>query len=241
MGAILLKLQTMVYVVAIIVVLKKYRKIYLENYTTNNMLIYKFLSRIVLLFTITIPVNIIREFVAYSGFYDVLTWLTLLLVAMAFLMFCWFLLKALYNPKFFRGIDIHMQSSVKLQKQKAQQYSAIDTNAEIKAQIDLLRKYMEEQEPFVEPDITLQDLSSQINIPSRDLSVLINLHIGQHFFDFMNSYRIKKAMQILKTHTKDEYTIQQVMYDVGFNSKSSFNAAFKKHAGLTPTEYRLKV
>lgn len=245
MGAILLKLQAMVYVVAIIVVLKRYKRIYLENYTANNMMVYSWLSHTVLLFAITFPVTIIRELLAYSGFHAVLNWLTLLLVAIAFLMFCWFVLKALYNPELFRGIDISMQSSVKLQRQKALQYSEIDsntnTNAEIKAQVDFLSKYMEGQEPFVDPDITLQDLASQINIPSRELSVLINLHIGQHFFDFVNSYRIKKAMQILRNHSKEEYTIQQVLYDVGFNSKSSFNTAFKKHAGLTPTEYRNKI
>lgn len=242
MGALLLKLQALMYVFAIIIILRRYKRIYLENYTGNSISVYSWVNQIVLLFAITLPVSIAREVFAYSGFYTVLTWLSILLVVLAFLMFCWFVLKALYHPELFRGVDISMKPSAKLQKQKTTYYSATSSNidTEITSQIEQLRKYMEEQQPFVESEITLQDLATQINIPSRDLSVLINQHIGQHFFDFVNSYRIKKAMEILRNHTKDEYTIQQVLYDVGFNSKSSFNSAFKKHSGLTPTEYRSK-
>jgi len=243
MGSVLLKLQALVYVFAIVVALKRYRRIYLENYTGNSISVYRWINQIVVLFAITLPISIAREFVVYSSFYNVLTWLSILLVVMAFLMFCWIVLKALYQPELFRGVDISMQPSAKFQKQKVTNDSAFNSsiNIEVNSQIEQLRRCMEEQEPFVESEITLQDLAILINIPTRDLSVLINQHIGQHFFDFINSYRIKKAMEILRKHSKDEYTIQQVLYDVGFNSKSSFNTAFKKHAGVTPTEYRSKL
>ena len=97
---------------------------------------------------------------------------------------------------------------------------------------------MVEKEPFLEPSLTIQELAHQVNIPVRDLSVLINHHINQHFFDFVNEYRVKKAMTILKDPTKKEVTDLEILYEVGFNSKSSFNTAFKKHTGNTPTEYR---
>ena len=74
----------------------------------------------------------------------------------------------------------------------------------------------------------------------RDLSVLINQDLNQHFFDFVNEYRIKKAMSILGDTTKYHLTVLKILYDVGFNSKSSFNTAFKKHTGTTPTQYRIK-
>ena len=97
---------------------------------------------------------------------------------------------------------------------------------------------MLEQKPYLESKLTLQELAIQVNIDSRELSILINQHIGQHFFDFINEYRLKKAMEILQNSSKKELTIQQIFYDVGFNSKSSFNSAFKKYTGQTPTEYR---
>ena len=58
------------------------------------------------------------------------------------------------------------------------------------------------------------------------------------FFDFVNEYRIKKAMEMLSDTNKKDLTVLEILYKVGFNSKSSFNTAFKKHAGKTPTQFR---
>ena len=97
---------------------------------------------------------------------------------------------------------------------------------------------MSEKEPFLDPSLTIQELGNQINIPVRDLSILINHHMKQHFFDFVNEYRIQKAMSILKDPSKNEFTVLEILYEVGFNSKSSFNTSFKKYTNLTPTAYR---
>jgi YesN/AraC family two-component response regulator len=97
---------------------------------------------------------------------------------------------------------------------------------------------MVEKEPFLNPSLTIQELADQVEIPVRDLSVLINHHINQHFFDFVNEYRVKKAMTILKDPTKKEYTVLEILYEVGFNSKSSFHTSFKKHTNQTPIEFR---
>jgi YesN/AraC family two-component response regulator len=97
---------------------------------------------------------------------------------------------------------------------------------------------MTEKEPFLDPSLTIQELSNQINIPVRDLSILINHHMDQHFFDFVNEYRIQKAMNILKDQSKSQLTVLEILYEVGFNSKSSFNTSFKKYTSLTPTAYR---
>jgi AraC-like DNA-binding protein len=79
-----------------------------------------------------------------------------------------------------------------------------------------------------------------MDLPMRQLSVLINQYLNQHFFDFVNEYIINKAKEILKNPEKKEVTILEILYEVGFNSKSSFNTAFKKHTGLTPTQFRKK-
>lgn len=62
--------------------------------------------------------------------------------------------------------------------------------------------------------------------------------MGQNFFNLVNSYRIEKAQEILRDPDKQAITVLEILYEVGFNSKSSFNTAFKKHAGTTPTQYR---
>jgi AraC-like DNA-binding protein len=60
------------------------------------------------------------------------------------------------------------------------------------------------------------------------------------FPEFVNEYRVREAERLILC-SKGENTIQQIMYEVGFNSKSAFNAAFKKHTGYTPTEIRKRV
>jgi AraC-like DNA-binding protein len=97
---------------------------------------------------------------------------------------------------------------------------------------------MEDKEPFLDSSLTLQILAQQFGMSSRELSILINHHLNQHFFDFITSYRIKKAISILENPSNKKLTILEVLYDVGFNSKSPFNKAFKKYTGKTPTEFR---
>ena len=99
---------------------------------------------------------------------------------------------------------------------------------------------MTKNEPFLDPSLTIYDLSKQIEMPAKDLSLLINHEFNQHFFDFVNGFRIRKAMEILADPDKKDLTVLEILYDVGFNSKSSFNTAFKKYTQLTPTEYRKK-
>jgi YesN/AraC family two-component response regulator len=61
-----------------------------------------------------------------------------------------------------------------------------------------LKNYMSSEKPFLDPAVTIQDSSRAINIPVRELSVLINQQLGRHFDDFVNTYRIETAMQNLK-------------------------------------------
>lgn len=72
----------------------------------------------------------------------------------------------------------------------------------------------------------------------RELSLLINHHLDQHYFDFVNEYRIHHSMRILKDPAQRDRTVLDILYAVGFNSKSSFNTSFKKLTGQTPTQYR---
>lgn len=104
--------------------------------------------------------------------------------------------------------------------------------------LDLLKKHMETAQPFLNPSLSLKELATQINLPARELSGIINQGTQQSFFDFINSYRIQFAQDKIRTTTDDKLTILEVMYAAGFNSKSSFNTAFKKHTKLTPTQWK---
>ena len=104
--------------------------------------------------------------------------------------------------------------------------------------VQKLENHMKVNEPFMDSSLSVYDLANQINVSSRELSNAINHNLNKHFFDYVNEYRIKKAMQLFQQTTDEKLTVLEVLYDVGFNSKSSFNTAFKKFTGQTPSEYR---
>jgi len=90
----------------------------------------------------------------------------------------------------------------------------------------------------LDPFLSIYSLSKQIKVPNNELSILINRKIGQHFFDFVNTYRINFAADMLSDKNNHKKTVMEILFDAGFNSKSSFNTAFKKHKHVTPSQYR---
>ncbi len=118
--------------------------------------------------------------------------------------------------------------------------SAKDQN---KSQINLsligkLERVMKDDKPYLMPDITVEGLASQLEVSAKELSTITNRHYNQNFFEFINSYRIEEAKKLLQDPQNKSKPIQEIYEKAGFNSKSTFNALFKKMAGITPREYR---
>lgn len=101
-----------------------------------------------------------------------------------------------------------------------------------------IRTIMEKEKLYLDPEISLKELSDKTGISPRYLSQVINSKFNQNFFDFINQYRIEEAKRLMAGTVRKELTILEVMYNVGFNSKSSFQTAFRKYTGTTPTEFR---
>ncbi|MEM6343176.1 MAG: helix-turn-helix domain-containing protein [Bacteroidota bacterium] len=101
-----------------------------------------------------------------------------------------------------------------------------------------LLTFMTEQQAYLDPDLSLAGLAERLDTDPRSLSQLINQGFEQSFFDFVNSQRIEHACQRLHSTTSKERNVTEIMYESGFNSKSSFNTAFKKFTQMTPSQYR---
>jgi AraC-like DNA-binding protein len=97
---------------------------------------------------------------------------------------------------------------------------------------------MRKEKPYLKADITLDMLAEALAIPARDLSMIINRHFDNNFYEFINNYRIEEAKKILIDPNNKDKTITDIYLEVGFNSKSVFNTFFKKIVGQTPSEYR---
>ena len=112
------------------------------------------------------------------------------------------------------------------------------TKDEANSLIAKLNVHMEEKMPYLNPELTLSELSSDLNISKYDLTFLLNNHIGKNFFSYVNEYRLNKVVENLKDPHFDHLTIISLAFDSGFNSKSTFNSLFKQHTGKTPSEYK---
>ena len=234
---ILVHVQVMVYFIMSFILIKKYKILLLENYSNANLFNHKWLFQLVVLLAIEAFIATFKNIFLFLQLETIYfyTQLTTSLSALVFM--CWIVLRAMHSPEIFRGINSNLQlvKSIVQEKQRMREQDSIESQ-----EIVALKKYMLEEKPYLNDSLTIHDLSKEIDLNVRELSLLINHDLNQHFFDFINGYRIRKAMEILKDPEKKELTVLEILYKVGFNSKSSFNTAFKKHANQTPTEFRQK-
>lgn len=143
--------------------------------------------------------------------------------------------KGLRHPQIFSGLSEDTKS---LSKEIASRYShSTLKEAEAQEHLKRLEAYMAEERPFLTYNITLEELSEQTGISPRHLSQVINQFLDKNFYDFINGYRVEEAKRLLKDQEKG-LRVNEVMYDAGFSSKSTFNAVFRKATGMTPSEYR---
>ena len=98
-----------------------------------------------------------------------------------------------------------------------------------------LLEIMDNQKPYLEPKLSLYTLAQILNITPNHLSQIINQFEQQNFNDFINKYRVEEFID--KASQNTHFTFLALALESGFNSKSTFNAVFKKHKGLTPSQF----
>ncbi|PWB26221.1 helix-turn-helix domain-containing protein [Flavobacterium sp. HTF] len=235
---ILFHLQTVVYLVAVFMLLRKAKKLYLENNAGTNINSYNWLFQFTSVLSVLYLIVMFKNIFKFSDYLYISESIKIVILVLELFIICWYLYNALNHPDLFRNIDskLKLVSDIVLEE-KNNEPAAVNETA-YNAALSKLKQYMVEEKPFLNPSLTIQDVAVAIEIPVRDLSLLINHKLEQHFYDFVNTYRIENAMDILKDAAKSKVTILEILYEVGFNSKSSFNTAFKKHTGNTPTSYR---
>jgi AraC-like DNA-binding protein len=148
------------------------------------------------------------------------------LLALAIL--CGLTLTALLRPSLFQALDADETARAKRTVPK-EALNGLASRAQA---------YLSEHQPHLEPDLTLKTLARRMGVGERDLSHALNHSLRRHFFDFINQARIEHAQALIADDLDRKKTLLDIAYASGFNSKSSFNTAFKKHAGQTPSAYR---
>lgn len=225
------KVQYYCYILAVFLTLGNFKKLFEENYTTNHRNTYKWLLQTTVLFLIGNVFVQIRYFNPTEENAVFLSNINLLISLFALFVICWFMLKAMYQPDLFLGVDKNLRTLKAIEPKKE--------NPETQQSILRLKNYMENEKPYLDPELNLQKFALHLNLPEKQISQLINQQIGKHFFDFVNEFRIRDAKNLLEE--KKDFTVLEILYEVGFNSKSSFYTAFKKETQQTPTAYRKQV
>ncbi len=100
-----------------------------------------------------------------------------------------------------------------------------------------LQQLMKNDRLYLQPDLNLQELAQHLQINAVLVSATINQIFNQNFNDYINGLRIEEFIRLYKEDVNNKYTLLSIALDSGFNSKATFNRAFKKIKGSSPMEY----
>ncbi|MCP4977213.1 MAG: AraC family transcriptional regulator [Maribacter sp.] len=207
----------------------KYRLIIKNKYSQIDQINLDWLSFALNTFGVLAFISLIQNFIVLAENRTVFMVTLVLLLIFVFYFVNKVILKALRQPEIFAGIA---------QNETTKYLGSNLTPSQIEEYKKQLVALFGTEKPFLNPQVSLTDLSEKLSVSTKHLSQVINQSFNKSFFDFINTYRIQEVQQILKEPKDDKLTVLEAMYQVGFNSKSSFNTAFKKETGLTPTEFR---
>ncbi len=227
----MLNIQIFIYMIISLNILMNYRKEIKKIYSSIENIKLSWLEWVLSAFIIMWFIDLINYFTSLSMelpllFYQILNFLSL---SINFVFANVIIFKGLKHPEYFYQIEKPVQKT----KYEGSHLSK-DENEKY---LNELLNYMKTNKPYMISSLTIGELSEKLSFSSKTLSQVINDNLNQNFFDFINSYRIEEAKKILSGE-KNGKTVLEILYEVGFNSKSVFNTAFKKHTGLTPTEFK---
>ena len=112
------------------------------------------------------------------------------------------------------------------------------SDAEAKQYAWKLTDYMKSEKPYLNPDLSLPQLATGLDISSHYLSQVINEQFNLNFFDFVNGYRVEAFKQKITDPEFSNFSILGIAFECGFNSKSAFNRVFKQTSGITPSQFK---
>ncbi|WP_010228376.1 helix-turn-helix domain-containing protein [Gillisia marina] len=202
-------------------------------YSAFNQDNFKLLKFILNCFIVLFSLSLIHSILPFLGVKNGLLITLLLMILFMFYFINSVLLKMLNHSTNKSGA---MTWSIFKEKEKYAGSSLSQTD--LKLFMNKLENHMKTKERFLDSDLNINDLSTELDMTSKVLSQVINEGYSNNFFDFVNTYRVEAAKALLTNQVDNKQTIQEVMYDSGFNSKSSFNTAFKKFTKLTPTQFK---
>lgn len=116
--------------------------------------------------------------------------------------------------------------------------SALNNPEKIKEILDKLIQYIEKDKAYLDPQLTVYTVASNLRINQKYISQVIHTEMGTNFISLINKYRIEEAKRIIAEDKSRNYTIEGIGQMAGFNSRATFYKTFRKFCGKTPAEFR---
>ncbi len=217
--------QFVIYILLINQFLQKYKSENKTEYKSSRKTLQKYRWSWILLIMLTIVVLVVKlSFKRDLGDYIIGSFLSLVIYISSF-----FVVK--YVLPFSKQKEVNEQNAVKYSK------STLDENRKN----DILNKLttlFEEKKYFMGNTISLGTTSKEIGEQTHHVSQVINEKMNMGFFDLLAEYRVKEAIKLLLDPGHNNYTIEDIAEQVGYNSKAAFNKSFKKITCKTPSTFR---
>ena len=125
----------------------------------------------------------------------------------------------------------------RIEKAKKQKPIKVDENSALNTVLKLII----EEKLFLDSKLNLTKVAKKVNLSEGYISQLINSNSNTNFNDYINSLRVNEAKEMLSDLEFNNYTIESIGLEAGFNSKTNFYAVFKKHTNKTPFQYKKEV
>lgn len=147
-------------------------------------------------------------------------------------------LKESYQHLFDNSVELIRKDKELQEIKKKEKYATSLLSDEANSTLyNSLLKLVEEDKIYLNNKLTIEDVAKKLNTNRTYLSQIINEKTDTNFNNFINKYRIQEAQVCLLNDEIKSYNIEGIAQTVGFSSKSTFNGAFKKFTGLTPSEF----
>jgi AraC-like DNA-binding protein len=177
-------------------------------------------------------IEFIFVYLAYLGSYK----FPILLQLMGIINFCVLLLIGFDALKSNKQITEIVRDNTIGENEKYQK-SSLQTKNYDKV-IQIIEEQMYKKKMYLKPQLKIKDLAKETSIPTHHISQVINDVYKKNFYEYINSFRVKEAIELIQHSNYQNFTIMAIGYESGFNSKTAFYNSFKKETNKTPAEYR---
>jgi YesN/AraC family two-component response regulator len=124
-------------------------------------------------------------------------------------------------------------------KQREKRYKNSTLSVPEKSEMtERIRHFMETEKPYLNNELTLTSLADRLQMKPIHLSQILNEEFNENFYSFINRHRVTESKKLLLEPRYSHYNILGIALESGFNSKTTFNKAFKEHTGISPSEFQ---